>query len=112
MRRETNGELIFSTITEFHFPERWKYDVLKSLVYFASVGHTYDPRMAEALDLLKARLYKGYLGRGSAHGGRLHFKMETGKLGSMNTLRGLRVLKTYDPETYRKVISMEMPDFD
>jgi hypothetical protein len=112
MRRESNGELIFSTIAEFHFPERWKYDVLKALVYFATAGHPYDSRMAEALDLLKARLCKGYLGRGSAHSGKLHFKMETGKLGSMNTLRGLRVLKTYDPEIYMKVISMETPDLD
>jgi hypothetical protein len=112
MRRETNNELIFSAITDFHFPERWKYDVLKALVYFADAGYPFEPRMAEAIDLLKTRLSKGYLGRGSAHSGRLHFKMETGKLGSIITLRGLKVLKTYDPITYQKIISMEMQNLD
>jgi hypothetical protein len=78
MRRESNGELFFSSIAEFHFPESWKYDVLKALVYFVSVGHPYDSRMEEALDLLRARFAKGYLGRGFTYGGKLHFVMETG----------------------------------
>ena len=45
LRRETDGELILPYITEFHFPTRWKYDVLRALVYFASILYPYDFRM-------------------------------------------------------------------
>ena len=49
------------------------------------------------MDLLRSRFRKGYLPRGSTYSGLLHFRMETGRMGAMNTLRGLRVLRQYDP---------------
>lgn len=110
MRRESDGELIFASISDFHFPERWKYDILRALMYFASIHHPFDPRMSEALKLVKVRFAKGYLGRGSTYSGRLHLKMVTGRLGAMNTLRGLRVLKEYAPETYEQAMSRELPE--
>ena len=60
--------------------------------------------MGEALELLKAQFKRGYLLRGSSYSGLLHFKMETGKIGNMNTLRGLRVLKQYEPELFEKLL--------
>lgn len=109
MRRESDGEIILPYITVFHFPTRWKYDVLRALSYFASIQHPYDPRMEEALGLLQRKIKKGYLTRGTTYSGQLHFKMESTGIGSMNTLRGLRVLKHYDPQYYRHVIGLDIP---
>jgi hypothetical protein len=102
-RRESDQSIILPYITQFHFPTRWKYDVLRALLYFASTGQPFDPRMTEALNLLQAGFAKGYLGRGTTWSGRIHFKMETGKIGQMNTLRGLVVLKSYDQALYEKL---------
>lgn len=99
---ESTGTPMFASITTFHFPTRWFYDVLKALEYFASVNRDYDERMEPALELLKNRFRKGYLSKGITHSGRLHFSMETGIPGRMNTYRGLKVLKVYKPELYHE----------
>ena len=108
MYRLTNGEIIISYITDFHFPTRWKYDVLRVLVYFASVNYKTVPELNEGLSLLKKKFHKGYLLKGPTFTGRLHFKMENGKIGTMNTLRGLMVLKVFDPDEYNRIISMDL----
>lgn len=113
MRREQDGALIFNQIDAYHFPTRWKYDYLRALVYLASVEHTYDPRMAEALSLLKQKIAKGYLGKGTTLSGRRHFDMERSRgdgpsnIGTMNTLRALTVLKFYEPHFYESIIAIE-----
>ena len=104
MRRENDGALIFNHIDAYHFPTRWKYDYLRALLYFTSIEHPFDPRMKEAIELLKHKISKGYLGRGTTLSGRLHFVMETEKIGYMNTLRGLVVLKFYEPAFYETII--------
>ena len=109
LRRESDGALILPRVAEFHFPTRWQYDALRALLYFASVSHPFDPRMAEALDLLKARFRRGYLLRGSAYSGLTHFRMETGRVGRMNTLRGLRVLRQYDPDLCARLLRQPVP---
>jgi hypothetical protein len=108
IRRETNNDLILPYITEFHFPTRWKYDVLRALFYFASIRYPHDARMDEGLTLLKDSMQKGYLNKGSTYTGRIHFPMETSKVGRMNTLRGLRVLQIYDTERYKHLIGLEL----
>lgn len=108
LRRESDGELIVPYITQFHFPTRWKYDVLRALVYFTSIQYPYDPRMEEALELLREKIKKAYLTKGTTYSGRLHFSMETSRIGRMNTLRGLQVLKYYDPDYYNKLIGMDI----
>lgn len=107
-RRETDGSEIFSGISQFHFPTRWKYDVLRGLVHFAGIGHPLDARMEEALALLKDKISKGTLGKGTTYSGLLHFPMETSRYGRMNTLRGLKVLKTYDPPMFRILLDKEV----
>ncbi len=104
MRRVTNGELILPDIQTFHFPTRWKYDVLRALLYFAESGVVYDKRMDEAMELLSSKFRRGYLLRGAAYPGREHFRYETTRAGAMNTLRGLIVLKAYDPDLYRTLL--------
>ncbi|WP_422122467.1 hypothetical protein DHX103_11740 [Planococcus sp. X10-3] len=108
MRRESTHEIILPYIVQFHFPARWKYDVLRALVYFASIRYPYEPALEEGLNLLRKKFEKGYLNKGPTHSGRLHFKMETNKIGAMNTLRGLIVLKYYAPDYYNEIISKEI----
>lgn len=108
MRRKSNGEIILPSIVQFHFPTRWKYDVLRALSYFAAIDYTYESSFAEGLALLKKKFERGYLTKGTTYTGRLHFQMETTKIGTMNTLRGLRVLKRYDEEFYHEVIRREL----
>jgi hypothetical protein len=55
---------------------------------------------------LKNKFKKGYLLKGPTYTGKHHFKMETGKIGTMNTLRGLIVFKKYDPEEYNRIINL------
>jgi hypothetical protein len=105
---ETTHEPMFPRITDFHFPTRWFYDVLKALEYFQSVSHPYHPHMKEALDILKSKFERGYLTKGTTHSGRLHFKLEETYAGRMNTLRGLKVIQFYDPTLYEKLISTEI----
>jgi hypothetical protein len=107
MYRLTNDELVISYIKDFHFPTRWKYDVLRALCYFASVNYEKVPELSEGLSLLKNKFKKGYLHKGPTYTGKHHFKMETGKIGTMNTLRGLMVLRTFEPDEYYRIINME-----
>ncbi|MGM0899100.1 MAG: hypothetical protein ACQEV0_14430 [Bacillota bacterium] len=108
MRRETTNEIILPYIVQFHFPARWKYDILRALSYFAAINYPYVAPLNEALEILKKKFEKGYLTRGPQHTGRVHFRMETTKVGAMNTLRGLMVLKHYDLDCYEEIISKEI----
>lgn len=108
MRKESTGEIILPYFVQFHFPTRWKYDVLRALSYFAAIRYPYEPAFDEGLDLLKKKFEKGYLTRGSQYTGRVHFQLETTKIGTMNTLRGLLVLKHFDLEYYNEIINKEI----
>jgi hypothetical protein len=79
------------------FPSRWRYDVLRALVYFADVGAPYDPRMKDAIELLLSkRRQDGTWPVQAKHPGLVHFDIEqTGTPSRFNTLRALRVLKKY-----------------
>lgn len=105
MRRESNNEIIQSYIVHFHYPTRWKYDVLKALIYFASSNHPYDTRFDEAMSLLKKRIMKGKLPKGPFHSGLLFFPLDSENVARMNTLRGLIVLKKYDLAFYQSLLS-------
>ena len=108
MRRESTNEIILPYIVDFHFPTRWKYDVLRALSYFAEIQYPYEPELNEGLELLKKKFKKGYLTKGTTYTGRLHFHMEHGKAGAMNTLRGLMVLKHFDEGFYNEIIRKEV----
>lgn len=104
MRRETNNEIIKSYIVSFHYPTRWKYDVLKALLYFANSDHPFDTRFEEAMNLLKKRMSKGKLPKGPFHTGLLHFPLDSENVARMNTLRGMIVLKKYDSDFYQNLL--------
>ncbi|MDR1628847.1 MAG: hypothetical protein LBS36_01335 [Oscillospiraceae bacterium] len=98
------GEAIHPEMMQFHYPCRWKYDCFRALEYFVHIGHPYDDRMRDALDLVKEALKKGYINRGKSYAGKTHFPLESGVKGRFNTYRGLLILKHYAPGAYREVI--------
>jgi len=96
-KSDKTGEVIDKKFLLLAFPTRWKYDIHRALYYFADAAHPYDERMKEALLLLKEKeLSDGTFPKGPTYSGTLHFPLEEGRRGRFNTLRCLRVLKTYE----------------
>ncbi|HEV3153332.1 MAG TPA: hypothetical protein VGZ02_05995 [Candidatus Baltobacteraceae bacterium] len=99
LRRLSNGEIINRKWARFTFPTMWHYDVLRALDYFRSAGAEPDPRMAEAIAIVRARRHQnGRWPMNYLHPDRLGFSLEpeTGRASRWNTLRAMRVLKWYD----------------
>lgn len=98
-RRKSSGEVVDPAWLQFSFPIRWHYDVLRGLEYFRAVGGAPDPRMVEAIDLLrsKRRSDSTWLLE-NTHPGKVHFSLEEGdgQPSRWNTLRALRVLGWYE----------------
>ncbi|HUG09043.1 MAG TPA: hypothetical protein VMP13_09150 [Acidimicrobiia bacterium] len=95
LRRLSTGEVIDPAWTQFSFPTRWHYDVLRGLDYLRSAGVELDERCAEAIDLVESkRDPDGRWPLENTHPGRVHFDMEEGdgKPSRWNTLRAMRVL--------------------
>jgi hypothetical protein len=61
MRRRGTGEIIDASWLRFAFPDRSDFNLLRGLDYFRSTGDAPDPRLDEALDLLRER--RGASGR-------------------------------------------------
>jgi hypothetical protein len=91
---DRTGEVIHPGFLMLSFPSRWKYDILRALDYFRSVGLAFDPRLQPALEvLLRKRRKDGTWPVQARHAGQTHFEMEkTGGRSRWNTLRALRVL--------------------
>jgi hypothetical protein len=100
-RSDRTGKIIDKKMTMMSYPPRWKYDILRCLDYFQSVGLKYDVRMQEALDIIwKKRMADGRWPVQQKYHGLVHFDMEkTGKGSRWNTLRALRVIKRYGYKT-------------
>jgi hypothetical protein len=98
-RRLSTGEVVDPDWLLFSFPTWWHYDVLRALDYFRAVGGAPDPRLAEAVALLRSKEQPdGTWLQENTHPGAVHFSMEDGDghPSRWNTLRALRVLKWYD----------------
>ena len=84
---------------QFSFPVRWHYDVLRALDYFRAAGDAPDPRVAEAIALLRSKQQPdGTWLLEHTHPGQIHFALEEGdgRPSRWNTLRALRVLRWYE----------------
>ncbi len=95
-RRKSTGEVVDPAWLQFSFPTRWHYDVLRGLDYFRAAGDPPDPRMDEAIDLLRSRQQSdGRWLLENTHPGAVHFALEEGdgRPSRWNTLRALRVLR-------------------
>lgn len=93
------GEVVNPRWLLFSYPPRWHYDVLKATDYFARRGGAPDPRLAEAIDQVRAkRRPDGRWLLEDTHPGAVHFRFEEpdGTSSRWNTLRALRVLRWYD----------------
>jgi len=98
-RRASSGEVVDADWLQFSFPVQWHYDVLRGLDYFRSVGGTPDPRLAEAVEHVRAKQQDlGTWLLENTHPGLVHFELEDGDgvPSRWNTLRALRVLRWYD----------------
>ena len=104
LRRLSSGELIDPAFTLFSFPTGWHYDALRGLDYLRDAGVTPDPRVAEAIDLVRSkRDAEGRLPLENPHESEmvnarvrdLEFDMDEreGRPSRWNTLRALRVLR-------------------
>lgn len=98
-RRRSTGQVVRPEYLEFAFPYYWHYDVLRALDYFRRSGADADPRMAEAIEVVRAKQQpdgRWLLDR--VHPGRVHFDLEggVGTPSRWNTLRALRVLAWWD----------------
>ena len=94
-RRKSTGAVVNPAYQQFSFPNRWHYDVLRGLEYFRAAGDAPDPRLGEAIDLLKSKQQPdGRWLLENTHPGKVHFPLEEGDghPSRWNTLRALRVL--------------------
>lgn len=102
-RRLRTGEVADAQYLTLLYPHRWRYDILRGLDYFRSsaqhTGVALDPRLQEAIDLLRARQQPD--GRWLLDWqtpGAVWFHMDDGP-GSPSpwiTLKALRVLRWWD----------------
>lgn len=99
LRGLRSGEVIDPRFTRFGFHPNWEYDVLRGLDYFRAAGGTPDPRMAEAIDIVRQRAHQNGLWPLNRLGpGEIGFLTES-KVGGpsrWNTLRAMRVLDWYE----------------
>ena len=97
-RSHRTGAIIKPVFTRFSFPPRWHYDILRALDYFQAVNAPCDPRLAEAIDIVRRSQRKD--GRWSlqhSYKGKTYFALERpGAPSRWNTLRALRVLRWWD----------------
>lgn len=99
LRRASTGEVVDPAYLEAAFPYYWHYDVLRALDYFRGASRTPDPRMAEAVEVVRAAA--GPDGRWPLqriYEGAVWFDLEgpVGEPSRWNTLRALRVLRWWD----------------
>lgn len=98
-RRLSTGEVVDPDWLDFSFPTRWHYDGLRGLEYFWDIGGSPDPRLDEAVDLLRSkRQSDGTWLLENTHPGKVWFALEDGdgRPSKWNTLRALRVLRWYE----------------
>lgn len=94
-RRKSTGDVVDPAWLQFSFPTRWHYDVLRGLEYFRDAGDRPDPRMDEAIQLVRDKQQPdGTWLLENTHPGQIHFTLDEGdgRPSRWNTLRALRVL--------------------
>lgn len=98
-RRRTTGEVPVERWLQFSWPPRWHYDVLRGLDYLRRTGDPPDPRVSEAVRLVRdKRQPDGRWLLENSHPGETHFQFEAGdgRPSRWDTLRALRVLDWID----------------
>jgi hypothetical protein len=102
LRRLSTGEVVDPAFLQFAYPTRWHYDVLRGLEYFRSTAERPDPRMDEALELVRAEQLADHTWLlDHTWKGAVPFAVDdgVGRPSRWNTLRALRVLRWADGAT-------------
>ena len=104
LRRLSTGEVIDPEWTQFSFPTRYFYDVLRGLNYLCAADEVPDERVAEAINIVASK--RDAAGRWpleNTHRGAVHFDMDEseGRPSRWNTLRAMRVLRWYEQSRRR-----------
>jgi len=96
-RSERTGEVIDPELTRLHHPARWHFDILRGLDALAAAGISRDPRMDDALEILRSRRRDdGRWSASRAYPGRTYVPNERpGEPSRWVTLVALRVLLAY-----------------
>jgi hypothetical protein len=99
-RSHRTGNVITSDFTRLAFPPRWHYDILRALDHFQAVDAARDPRLSEAIDIIRRRRRNdGRWPLEYSYRGKTHFAIErVGAPSRWNTLRALRVLHWWERE--------------
>jgi hypothetical protein len=94
-RSHRTGAIIKPIFLLFSFPPRWHYDILRALDYFQAVNAPRDPRLAEAIDIVRStRAADGRWRLQNCYNGKTNNELErVGEPSRWNTLRALRVLR-------------------
>jgi len=109
LHRLSTGEVIDPDFSRFVYPPGWHYDALRALDYFRAAGVAPDPRMAEAIAIVRGKLdADGRLALDAPHEAEMvnantsdliDLGERAGQPSRWNTLRGLRVLRWFDGST-------------
>lgn len=101
-RSVRTGEIIHPDMLKWRFPEGWRYSVIRAVDCFGKMGIPYDDRMGESIQYLIDHADPfGRLKTIAPISGMYHFRMESlHDFSRFNTLRLLRIVKTYRPEQY------------
>jgi hypothetical protein len=99
-RSHRTGAVVEPRYTRPTFPTGWHYDILRGLDHFRRSASSPDPRLDDAIDLLRTRREPDGSWRMYAHHpGRYWFELEpAGAPSRLNTLRALRVLRWWDAD--------------
>ncbi|NMN93559.1 squalene cyclase [Antrihabitans stalactiti] len=98
-RRLSTGDPVAPWAVRFSYPFRWFYDVLNAAEYFRLAGAMPDPRMTEAIELVRAaRQPDGTWLQGRRHPGRVWFEVDVpaGEPSKWVTVYATRVLNWWD----------------
>ncbi len=98
-QRHSDGEPIRAEFTRFHEPPRWHFDVLHGLDVLRAAGIPHDPRLDDALRIVRQRRRAdGRWVGASPYPGRTHLTYPpAGTPNRWVTLRALRVLRHFTP---------------
>jgi hypothetical protein len=99
-RRRSTGEVANPAFLELAYPPRYHYDILRALDYFRDAGVRPDPRIEDAVHLVKSRQQadgRWLLDCAHDEALALPFGESVGAPSRWNTLRALRVLRWASP---------------
>jgi hypothetical protein len=98
-RSHRTGAVANPAFTRFPFPPQWHFDVLRGLEHFRAAGAAADPRLSDAIDIVRrAQRADGTWPVHRGYPGRTWFRMEPAGPSRWATLRALRVLRWWDEE--------------